>query len=249
MRLKIKGVACATAIGLALCAPPAMADSLVFDGLWYSGADTVHIVNTPSSQNDYVYSGGFKMRDTTAPWTMGDVTVNKGQSFLAFCIDIFDNMQSYSYNLKTTPNLGTVSYGTLTPTRQLELERLASNNLSMVVDAKTSSAFQLAAWEIMADTGSVLNVKSGAGQGSFYTYGDALGADTLANQWLSNLGSADPSMKLYVWEAAARGATQDLAVFAPVPEPETYAMMLAGLGMLAVAARKRKQQPAASAVL
>lgn len=32
---------------------------------------------------------------------------------------------------------------------------------------------------------------------------------------------------------------------APVPEPETYAMMLAGLGLIGVAARRRKQQSAA----
>jgi hypothetical protein len=31
----------------------------------------------------------------------------------------------------------------------------------------------------------------------------------------------------------------------PVPEPETYAMMLAGLGLLGVAARRRKQKAAA----
>lgn len=33
----------------------------------------------------------------------------------------------------------------------------------------------------------------------------------------------------------------DNFVFAPVPEPETYAMMLAGLGMLGFVARRRKQ--------
>jgi hypothetical protein len=36
----------------------------------------------------------------------------------------------------------------------------------------------------------------------------------------------------------------DNFVFAPVPEPETYAMMLAGLGLLGFAARRRKQQAA-----
>jgi hypothetical protein len=30
---------------------------------------------------------------------------------------------------------------------------------------------------------------------------------------------------------------------APIPEPETYAMMLAGLGLLGFAARRRKQNP------
>ena len=32
---------------------------------------------------------------------------------------------------------------------------------------------------------------------------------------------------------------------APIPEPETYAMMLAGLGLLGLAARRRKQRAAA----
>jgi hypothetical protein len=45
-------------------------------------------------------------------------------------------------------------------------------------------------------------------------------------------------------------ATQDIGptltlATAPVPEPETYAMMLAGLGLLGFVARRRKQNPAA----
>jgi len=241
----IKQAAWAIAAGVALTSQSALADSLSFDGLYYSGADTVHIVNTPTSQNEYVYSGGFKMHDTTAAWTMGSVTIPKNASFMAWCIDIYDNMQSYNYTLKTDPNLSTVVYGKLTAAKELELERLASNNLSMVVNAKTSSAFQLAAWEIMAETGPVLDVKNDANKGSFYTYGDALGADTLANQWLANLGSAAPTLKLYVWQANTSGHTQDLAVFAPVPEPETYALMLAGLGLLGLVSKRRKQAAAA----
>ncbi len=37
------------------------------------------------------------------------------------------------------------------------------------------------------------------------------------------------------------------SVAAPIPEPETYAMLLAGLGLLGVAARRRKQKEAAAA--
>ncbi|MBI5789952.1 MAG: PEP-CTERM sorting domain-containing protein [Rhodocyclales bacterium] len=35
------------------------------------------------------------------------------------------------------------------------------------------------------------------------------------------------------------------AVAAPVPEPETYALMLAGLGLMGFVARRRKQRSAA----
>jgi hypothetical protein len=33
-----------------------------------------------------------------------------------------------------------------------------------------------------------------------------------------------------------------MTVSVPIPEPETYAMLLAGLGLLGVVARRRKQQ-------
>jgi uncharacterized membrane protein YdcZ (DUF606 family) len=41
------------------------------------------------------------------------------------------------------------------------------------------------------------------------------------------------------------GAVIDNLTIAAVPEPETYAMMLAGLGLLGVAARRRKQESTA----
>lgn len=48
-----------------------------------------------------------------------------------------------------------------------------------------------------------------------------------------NMGQGD---ELYAW------AVRSGDVAAPIPEPETYAMMLAGLGLLGVAARRRKQK-------
>lgn len=44
-------------------------------------------------------------------------------------------------------------------------------------------------------------------------------------------------------DAAYRFSVTTAASVAPVPEPETYAMMLAGLGLLGVAARRRRQFP------
>ena len=42
------------------------------------------------------------------------------------------------------------------------------------------------------------------------------------------------------------GSNTTVAVFAPVPEPETYAMLLAGLGLLGFMARRRKQKESAA---
>jgi hypothetical protein len=51
------------------------------------------------------------------------------------------------------------------------------------------------------------------------------------------LTSGDPTLSFAVFENG-----QQLSFAAAVPEPETYAMMLAGLGLLGFTARRRKQQ-------
>jgi hypothetical protein len=233
---KRRGLVVALAVGALFATQPAVADSLTFNGLAYSGADTVHIVDTAASPvAEYVYSGGFSMTDTSAAWTMGGVTTAQNASFTAWCIDIYDSMASARYTLKRDAQFLASTHVPLDAVRTEALERLASNNLALVSDARTSSAFQLAAWEIMAENSSTYSLSGG----NFYTYGDALGADTLAQTWLNNLGTATPTSELYVWRADVQGSTQDLAVFAPVPEPETYAMMLAGLALMGFIARRR----------
>jgi len=168
---------------------------------------------------------------------MGSVTTPQGQSFKAWCIDIYDRLATTTnYTLYGPTSFPSVSDGTLTPTKITQLERLASNDLSLVNNATTSSAFQLAAWEIMAETGPTLNVNNG----SFSVTGGSSVAQSQANTWLGSLGSAAPTMQLYVWVQNTPGSTQDLAVFAPVPEPETYAMLLAGLGLIGFIAYRRK---------
>ena len=44
--------------------------------------------------------------------------------------------------------------------------------------------------------------------------------------------------------ASSFSGNVSLTALSPVPEPETYAMMLAGLGMVGFAARRRKQNQA-----
>jgi hypothetical protein len=231
-------VAAAFAATTLLAAPHAIADALTLNGLFYAGADTVRIKNTVPALNEYTYSGGLKMKDTTAPWTMGSVTTAKNASFMAWCIDIYDNMQSANYTLVNGDAFVPSSHVPLTATRILALERLASNDLALVNNAQTSSAFQLAVWEIMAENSG----SYGLSTGNFTAFGNSVpGVLTLADSWLANLGTAAPSMELYVWRADVQGSTQDLAVFAPIPEPGTYALLLAGLTLIGFTARRRKQ--------
>ena len=235
MSSKVRKSGLALAVAGFVVAQPALADSLTFNGLFYSGADTVHIQDTATPTfAEFVYSGGFKMTDASGP------TLPIGTSFMAWCIDTRDNMQSSNYTLTTDSAYAPSSHVPLTPARIEALERLASNDLALVTNAATSSAFQLAAWEIMSENSSTYDLSAG----NFTAAGSALSAIGTAQGWLSNLGTAAPTLELSVWRANVQGSTQDLAVFAPVPEPETYAMLLAGLGLMGFVAKRRTLQAA-----
>ena len=56
MKLKRTLLAVSSAAAV-LAVQPAMADSLTFNGLYYSGADTVHIYNTACLINCYIAKG------------------------------------------------------------------------------------------------------------------------------------------------------------------------------------------------
>ena len=51
----------------------------------------------------------------------------------------------------------------------------------------------------------------------------------------------DPAVCAYYSETCGFSAEAPVGVFAPIPEPETYALMLAGLGALGFVARRRRQ--------
>jgi hypothetical protein len=222
-----------TAIAAFALASPAAADMLKYDGAWfapYSGSFTI-TDSSPYRAPVAVRAGAFEMIDTSGP------TLAPGTSFMAWCVDIYHFISpSTSY----TRMDGASFYGSA-PYKATDLERLASYvfDNSLLRDSYSSAAFQLAAWEIV-------NEQAGTG---FYdvngndfkvTYGDTGVRDT-ANDWLDvvNAGTYAIDQRLSVWRQDIPGSTQDLAVFAPIPEPGTYAMLLAGLGLMGFVARRR----------
>ncbi len=71
-------------------------------------------------------------------------------------------------------------------------------------------------------------------------------------QWFTNFANATdfvaPQFALHVQSIGSNGASGWYTpTVSPIPEPETYAMLLAGLGLLGIAARRRKLKQAAAA--
>ena len=255
-------IACVLAVAALFAFSAAMADSLTYEGAWYGsyyGSYVVHdATDAPISSNTAVEAGAFTMYDNTGalPLPLPDPRAgNPPRSFAAYCVDIRDWLQTtHLYNEQT----GTAFY-IAHPYMATDLGRLASyvydNSTTALTKASwgaanvQSAAFQIAVWEIVNDAnpgllnghGTAYNVTSG----DFYVTSSYSAATNLANTWLGivNTGTYTIDRVPYVWDNAcvdgAAGCTQSLVAFA-VPEPETYAMLIAGLGLMGLIARRKR---------
>jgi hypothetical protein len=184
-------------------------------------------------------AGGFLTKDLTT-----------GTSFQSWCVDIF-----HDFNFPvTTTDIKTSAASIFGQTKATDLGRLYTyvESQGVNVDGHNSSntdaaAFQLAVWEVVNETaGTNYNLSSG----NLSITGTGVAE---AQGWLDYLNSNPYSANSYaasIWSVQGQGASgwgaQDVAVFAPIPEPETYAMLLAGLGLLGFMARRRKQKDTAA---
>jgi hypothetical protein len=167
--------------------------------------------------------------------------------------------------LTLTPGVYTVSAGVSNLTGALTLDGLGNANAAWV--------FQMASTLITSPGSSVKLVNSGSGAGVFWDVrssatlgtttsflGNILAYDSITlntgatigcGSALANSGAVTMiSNTIGIGcggglDVLALGATPTfLPYVAAVPEPETYAMMLAGLGLLGFMARRRKQKEA-----
>ena len=228
MNTRIKSTAIAFAVAGLFAVQPAAADTLTWGGFTngYARVDFSRV--TPAGTLNNIAAGQFLMTN-----------VNTSTTFKAWCADAFPDLAaSQGYTLQSASafytSLGDAGKATA-------LSYLASNSLASVTDADHSAAFALAVWEIV-------NEISGSGYsltgGNFTATSANSNVLTYASSMLGNL-SGTITMTANIWAQDNPGTTQDLVVFAPVPEPETYAMMLAGLGMMGFVVRRRKRNEAA----
>ena len=119
------------------------------------------------------------------------------------------------------------------PNASLDLGRLYAEGHT-VNTSVTEAAFQIAVWEIAYETSGSYNLANGSATFSGGTAATS-GALAMATNWLAALGSA-PSGGVLVLENREH---QDV-IYAPVPEPETYALMAAGLFAMGFVVRRQR---------
>ena len=239
----IKSGLSVAACALSLLAAPAKADTIELNSWWAGNTWDANIVfngtnyhnGAPTSLTEGGGAGGFKTYNlTTDP--------GRNNSFQSWCVDIF---HSFGFASQSSDILQTAA-SIFGATKATDLGRLATNHYANVASnatpGATSAAFQLAIWEIVNEnTGNPYSLSAGA----FTATGTGAG---LAATWLSELNNI-PSGSTYsvkIWEVQGDGpsgsGSQDVAVFTSVPEPDSYAMILAGLGLAGFIARRRRKQ-------
>lgn len=237
--------AAALAVTALLAAQPAAADIIEINSFWAgSGVATIDFTGTNWKTGQKVVglhevggSGGFETYNlSTDP--------HKQNAFQSFCVDIFS---SFGFSVTSNDNLQPATI--ISAEAAADLGQLYTNHHadidSLGSSAQNEAAFQLAVWEIVNEqVDGAYSLESG----NFKAYGTG---GSLAKTWLSELG--DVQTNLYtasIWTVQSmittgHGHAQDVVTFSPiqtsVPEPETYAMMLVGLGLLGLSARRKSQ--------
>jgi hypothetical protein len=163
-----------------------------------------------------------------------------GQSFSTFCTDVYQSVSfgpTYTYDPLTSDQTkqlwGNVPYN---PNSYSLVSKLFTTAYSSVNNSTTSAAFQYALWELLFEKSGNYTIGS---NGNFWLTGTNTDATTQANAWLNSLSSATEG---YSVQSLFSGARQDLVIATPVPEPQTYALALVSLGIVAGYARRKRDK-------
>ena len=160
-----------------------------------------------------------------APFSTG------GTSFTAYCAELTQNFSfgvDYSYGQAT----GSAYFGAQ---KAADLSRLFTGAAGFVTNKSTSGAFQAAIWEIIYEPGSSYDLSSGAFKAAALNLLD-VPSFTFINSVLTNLGSYGANYQI---DVLTNPDTQDFLV-GTIPEPGTWALLVAGLGVIGVVSRRRK---------
>jgi hypothetical protein len=196
----------------------------------YTPAKSVNVgIDLPGTSSDLTYAGG-------AGEFVGTLD---GKAFKTYCLDLYEN---FSFGTTYTD----YHLAALDPIKSFAIGRLITKYRSAVDTSVEAAAFQVALWEIEYETSGTYDLL----HGSFKETASNSGVRTLAQGWLSNLGTVSHFnvqvlQSLGHYDAHHRWVAghQDFLVASAVPEPTTWALTAGGLlGVLFVARRRRAQR-------
>lgn len=229
-----------------------VAKSVLISALALAAAGTAQAVTTTNVQFQSTLGMSITTTDTGGDdggYATGAMqyTNNLGQSFAAFCVELAQPHASNALGLQQY-NIGSFAG----PTSTL-LQGLFSSSYANVQTDRQRAAFQIAIWEITHEA----DLTFDANDGSFFVLWDGTGSDglgnidyastnafiALSNSYLQAAQAYSGPAKYSVVKLSSDGY-QDLAVgtLLPVPEPESYALMLGGLAAIAFIARRRRSR-------
>ncbi|CAN5478447.1 hypothetical protein BH11PSE9_BH11PSE9_26250 [soil metagenome] len=127
-----------------------------------------------------------------------------------------------------------------TPAQSASVQKLFDLYYTTATTTDSAAApFALALQELMLETSGSYSLASGAYQRTGFLPADTQ-AVASAEALLSGLASAPDASTHLQLVTFASGTSQDfIGAVTPVPEPETYALLLAGLGVVGFAVRRR----------
>ena len=179
-----------------------------------------------------VSAGGFDMNDTTG---------GLGSSFIAWCLDLgafLGTSGSHAYMHTSNPfENGGVNLMNAGIARIQAMFNANYGNPLVTTDRDTTAGFQLALWELVYDTD--YDIETGAFRASA---SDAV--EDIAGEFLTAAQSyvGGDRWRLTFLESMGQGSArkQNLVTVSPVPLPASGIMLIAAVGGL-VAARKRRK--------
>ncbi|MCV2349277.1 PEP-CTERM sorting domain-containing protein [Paucibacter sp. Y2R2-4] len=163
--------------------------------------------------------------------------IKNGASFGAYCVEL---------GQFTSTNYTTYTVGSFSGTQASNLQHLFSANYASVDTNTERAAFQLAVWELthekLSGPASVTELN---GDAQYFNLNNSTTNYTtlkdLANSYLT-AGAAYQGSSLYQIEKLSNDYQQDLLRFnavTAVPEPSSYALLLAGLGAIGFMNKRR----------
>ena len=158
-----------------------------------------------------------------------------GNSFVAYCVEISVLVQFGNLYTDYIEQVGAAGFGT----RAGNLASLVTwaHAAGLPGNAAQSAALQAAVWEVVHEsTDGAYSFASGKLQSASQNAATQAALNNIQANW-STIMATSPNYTV----SRLDGATQDLLIFAPVPEAGTFALMALGLAGVGFAARMRLQ--------